>query len=161
MGNPNYEAKANPSVTPYSEASRRSNHPEASVVAVGAKAEWLTEDHPLNYPYGPGSPFAKLCEADGKVLLLGTPLNTLTILHHAESLAQVPDKRIVRYRMPVLCDGERVWVEIEHIDTSRGIVDGHSSGEYFTAIVKGYLGKGKGRSRTVGTAKSYLSKPQT
>ena len=47
----------------------RSNNPEASCVAVGAKAKWLTENHPLQYGYGPGSPFAKLCEANGKVLL--------------------------------------------------------------------------------------------
>lgn len=30
----------------------------------------------------------KLCEAEGKVLLLGAPLNTLTILHHAEAIAR-------------------------------------------------------------------------
>jgi len=47
----------------------RSNNPEASCVAVSAKAKWLTENHPLQYGYGPGSPFAKLCEANGKVLL--------------------------------------------------------------------------------------------
>jgi aminoglycoside 3-N-acetyltransferase len=29
----------------------RSDHPEASVTAVGAKAQWLTADHPLNYPF--------------------------------------------------------------------------------------------------------------
>lgn len=86
----------------------RSNHPEASVATVGAKAKWITENHPLNYPYGPGSPYAKLCQARGKVLLLGAPLNTLTILHHAEMLAHIPNKRIVRYKMPVLREGERV-----------------------------------------------------
>ena len=135
---------------------RRSDHPEASVAAVGAKAAWLTENHPLHYPYGPGSPLAKLCDAGGKVLLLGSPLNAVTVLHYAETIAQIPNKRIIRYRMPVLRKGKKVWMEIEDIDTGEGIVDGHSSGEYFTAIVKGYLGKGKGRSRTVGTAKSYL-----
>jgi len=51
----------------------RSDHPEASVVAVGAKAPWLTKDHPLHYPYGLGSPYAKLCELRGSVLLLGHP----------------------------------------------------------------------------------------
>jgi aminoglycoside 3-N-acetyltransferase len=30
----------------------RSNHPEASVAAVGAQAKWLTENHPLQYGYG-------------------------------------------------------------------------------------------------------------
>ncbi len=31
-----------------------------------------------------GGPDVKLCEVQGKVLLLGAPLTTLTILHHAE-----------------------------------------------------------------------------
>jgi len=135
---------------------RRSDHPEASVAAVGAKAEWLTEDHPLNYPYGPGSPFAKLCEAGGKVLLLGSPLNAVTILHHAETIARIPSKRVVRYKMPVLRRGKRVWVEIEDIDTGGGIVEGHSSEEYFATIVEEYLAAGKGRSGRVGAAESYL-----
>jgi len=135
---------------------RRSDHPEASVAAVGVKAEWLTEDHPLHYPYGPGSPYAKLCESGGKVLLLGAPLNTLTILHHAETLARVPNKRLVRYKMPVLREGKRVWVEIEDIDTGRGIVEGRSSEEYFVEIVREYLKTGKGHSGKVGVAPSYL-----
>jgi len=135
---------------------RRSDHPEASVVAVGAKAEWLTKDHPLNYPYGPGSPFAKLCEAGGKVLLLGSPLNAVTVLHYAETIAEIPDKRIVRYRMPILREGKRVWVEIEDIDTGEGIVEGHSNEEYFAEIVREYLASGKGRWGTVGAASSYL-----
>ena len=135
---------------------RRSDHPEASVVAVGAKAAWLTKDHPLHYPYGPGSPFAKLCEAGGKVLLLGSPLNAVTVLHYAETIAEIPDKRIVRYRMPILREGKRVWVEIEDIDTGEGIVEGHSNEEYFAEIVREYLASGKGRWGTVGAASSYL-----
>ncbi|MCD6541377.1 aminoglycoside 3-N-acetyltransferase [Candidatus Bipolaricaulota bacterium] len=135
---------------------RRSDHPEASVVAVGAKAAWLTKDHPLNYPYGPGSPFAKLCEAGGKVLLLGSPLNAVTVLHYAETIAEIPDKRIVCYRMPTLREGKRVWVEIEDIDTGEGIVEGHSNEEYFAEIVREYLASGKGRWGTVGAASSYL-----
>jgi aminoglycoside 3-N-acetyltransferase len=39
---------------------KRSANPGASVAAIGAKAEWFTADHPLDYGYGPNSPFAKL-----------------------------------------------------------------------------------------------------
>ena len=35
---------------------RRSSNPEASMAAIGARAEWLTADHPLDYGLGPGSP---------------------------------------------------------------------------------------------------------
>ncbi len=133
----------------------RSDHPEASVAAVGAKAQWLTENHPLHYPYSPGSPFAKLCAARGKALLLGAPLNTLTVLHHAETLARIPNKRTVRYKMPVLRDGQRVWVELEDIDTSRGAFD-WEGGNYFEAIAREYLASGKGRTGRVGAADSHL-----
>jgi aminoglycoside 3-N-acetyltransferase len=51
------------------------------MAAVGAKAGWLTEDQPSHHGFGPGSPLAKLVDADGQVLLLGAPLDRLTILH--------------------------------------------------------------------------------
>jgi len=61
------------------------------------------------------------------VLLLGSPLNAVTILHHAETIARVPNKRIVRYEMPILWEGKSAWVEIEDIDTGEGLVEGRSS----------------------------------
>ena len=132
----------------------RSKHPDASLVAIGALARWLTENHPLQYGYGPGSPLAKLCEVKGKVLLLGAPFNTITLLHYAEHMAKVPNKRIVRYKMPVLQDGQRIWVEIKEFDTCRGIVA--DAEEYFKKIASEYLSSGKGRSGKIGAAQSYL-----
>jgi len=132
----------------------RSDHPDGSFAAVGALARWITDDHPLQYGYGPGSPLAKLCEVKGKVLLLGAPLNTITLLHYAEHIANVPNKRIVRYKMPILRGGMRVWVEIEEYDTCRGIVG--DADEYFEIIARDYLASGKGRSGKVGAAQSYL-----
>src|SRR5437764_1831814 len=60
---------------------RRSVHPEASVVALGPRAEWLTDVHPADDGYGAQSPFARLVEAGGQVLMLGAPLETVTLLH--------------------------------------------------------------------------------
>ncbi|MEM2884829.1 MAG: aminoglycoside 3-N-acetyltransferase [Thermoproteota archaeon] len=132
----------------------RSCHPDGSFAAVGVLARWITEGHPLQYGYGPGSPLEKLCEVGGKVLLLGAPLNSVTLLHYAEHVANVPNKRVVRYKMPILQDGKRAWVEIEEFDTCRGIVA--NAEEYFEAIVREYLSSGKGRSGNVGAARSYL-----
>jgi aminoglycoside 3-N-acetyltransferase len=132
----------------------RSSHPDGSFAAVGALARWITEDHPLQYGYGPGSPLAKLCEVGGKVLLLGAPLNAITLLHYAEHMADVPNKRIVRYKMPILRNGQRTWVEIEEFDTCKGIVDNAS--EYFEAIMQDYLLHGKFSSGKVGAVRSYL-----
>ena len=133
----------------------RSNNPDAGVAALGAKAPWITSDHPLQYGYGPGSPYDKLCQLGGKVLLLGAPLNSLTILHHAEHLARIPNKRIVRYKWPLLQGGKRVWVDIEEFDTGAGIVD-WSEGDYFERIALDFMSEGNGSSGKVGAAESLL-----
>jgi aminoglycoside 3-N-acetyltransferase len=135
---------------------RRSEHPDGSFAAVGARADWLIQHHPLQYGYGPGSPLAKLCETRGKVLLLGAPLDTLTVLHHAEHLAQVPNKRVVRYQMPVSQGGQRVWVTVEEFDTDVGIVDWRGPEPLFATIARQFLESGQGLSGKVGLAQSYL-----
>ncbi len=133
----------------------RSSHPEGSFVAIGRLAQHITENQPWQYGYGTGSPLAKLCNAGGKVLLLGAPLDTITLLHYAEFLADVPNKRVINYKMPVMQKGKRVWVDLEEYDTSRGIAEWQGE-DYFTTIGKGYLLSGKGSSGKVGGAQSYL-----
>ena len=133
----------------------KSNHPEARIAAVGAKAKWITSEHPLKYGYGLGSPLAKLCEIGGKVLLLGAPLDTLTILHHAEHIAAIADKRIERFKWPMMVSGKRQWVEIEQYDTSTGIVD-WPEGDYFTKISEEYLKLNRCKIGVVGAARSHL-----
>ena len=132
----------------------RSNHPDNSFAAVGALARWITENHPLQYGHGPGSPLAKLCEVGGKVLLLGAPFSTITLLHYAEHMAEVPNKMTVQFKMPVLRDGKRIWVEIEEFDTCGGILPGAK--EYFKKIPLEYLSSGRGHSGKVGAAQSHL-----
>ena len=53
--------------------------------------------------------------------MLGAPLDTITLLHHAEHLADIPGKRVVRYRrlMPSP-DGPR-WVDFEEFDTAEPV----------------------------------------
>jgi aminoglycoside 3-N-acetyltransferase len=135
---------------------QRSDHPTASVVALGAGAQYLTENHPLAYGYGAGSPFDKLCRRRGKVLLLGSPLNTVTLLHYAEHIAPLPNKRVFVAKAPMLVDGTRTWVEFEEYDTCEGIVPGESSENYFGQIVAAYLMTGRGREGRVGDAHAYL-----
>jgi aminoglycoside 3-N-acetyltransferase len=133
----------------------RSAHPDCSFAAVGKLAEWVTRDHPLQYGHGPGSPLAKLCEAQGRVLLLGTPFTTLTLLHYAEHMADVPAKAIVRYRAPLLRDGRRQWVDIEEFDTCQLVGQWEGDG-YFKMIPEEALRRGIGHCGTVGAACSYL-----
>jgi aminoglycoside 3-N-acetyltransferase len=135
----------------------RSAHPEASVVAVGPRAGWLTAAHPQQDAYGEGSPFARLVEAGGQVLLLGAPLETTTLLHHAEAIARVPDKRRVTFRIPVAEDGRVVERTYTDIDTTDGALPYEETGEDpFAVIVRAALDAGIGVSGPVGQAESHL-----
>ena len=129
----------------------RSENPENSMVAVGERAEWLMRDHPMNYGYGVGSPLAKLVEVNGKVLILGAPLDKITLLHHAENIAKMRNKNVVRYQCPILRDDKKVWIEVEDYDTG----DPHD--DYtFGEIVQAYLSVSKVQQGLVGNAPSYL-----
>jgi aminoglycoside 3-N-acetyltransferase/aminoglycoside 3-N-acetyltransferase-2 len=102
---------------------KRSGHPDASMAAIGPLADALVSDHPLQSAYGPGSPLERFIQRGGKVLLLGAPLDAVTVLHYSEAIAEIPNKRRVRLEMPILApQGEKVWVPIEDWD-SNGITD--------------------------------------
>lgn len=133
----------------------RSGNPGASVVALGAEAAWFTADHPLDYGYGEGSPLAKLVKTGGKVLMLGAPLDTLTLLHHAEHLAQIPGKRIRRIEVPLATPAGTQWRMIEEFDTGDPIVAGLAE-DYFAEIVTEFLAGGQGRQGLIGAAPSLL-----
>lgn len=132
----------------------RSRNPGASMAAIGGRAAWFTADHAMDYGYGPQSPLGKLVEAGGKTLFLGCPWDKMTLLHHAEHLAQFSPKRIRRYESPLLIDGKTAWRWFEEFDTSNspdGLAD-----DYFIELVTDFLATGKGRRGTVGTAPSLL-----
>lgn len=133
----------------------RSASPGASCVALGGRAAWYVADHALDYGYGSASPFARLVEAGGKVLMLGAPLDTMTLLHHAEHLARIANKRVLRYEAPILVDGQTVWRWFEEFDTSRPVVEGLAD-DYFAEIVTAYLASGEGRRGLVGDAEAVL-----
>lgn len=137
------------------QGARRSGNPGASLVALGAQAEWFTADHPLDYGYGEGSPLAKLVAAKGKVLRLGAPLDTLTLLHHAEHLADIPGKRIRRIEVPFATPDGTQWRMIEEFDTGDPIVEGLAE-DYFAGIVTEFLASGEGEQGLVGAAESVL-----
>jgi len=134
---------------------RRSGNPGASVAALGARAEWLTADHPLDYGYGPGTPLARLVEAKGKVLMLGAPLDTMTLLHHAEHLAKLPGKRVIRVEVPFATPQGTDWRMIEEFDTSEPCVATLPE-NFIERIVGDYLATGAGRQGKVGAADSVL-----
>ncbi|CEF28516.1 Aminoglycoside 3'-N-acetyltransferase [Xenorhabdus nematophila str. Websteri] len=113
----------------------RSQNPGASVVAIGNNAEFFTENHSLNYGYGNDSPFSKLVACQGKVLMIGAPYDTMSLLHHAEHLANIPNKRIRKMLIPLLKNDHVEWVKIEEFDTVEPVCAQFHEG-YFKDIVE-------------------------
>lgn len=92
------------------------DNPSGRFGARGRLAEALLEDAPWHDYFGPSAPLDRFCRNGGRILRLGANLDTTNVLHYAEYLADVPNKRRVRrhYR----CQ-DRV--------PRRGVTDGVSS----------------------------------
>ena len=137
-----------------------SGHPEAGVAAVGPLAGEITASHPYDDAYGAGTPYARLVELGGRVAMLGAPLETVTLVHHAEAVAEVPGKRRVSYGMPVLVDGERVWRTFSDIDTGEGALPYErllgEDEDYIEHIARSALAAGIGSSGPVGEGTAHL-----
>ena len=165
---PAFDAAANPQ--PYAEfgalnrficshpAVRRSAHPDASFAAIGRLADEITRDHPLVEGYGPESPLGRIVRAQGRVLLLGAGLDAVTVLHHAEVLADIPAKRRVTYEVPLSTPAGKRWVRAENFDTN-GILDEFAvpgRPDAVECIARDYVESGHGRRGRVGGAGCYL-----
>lgn len=132
-----------------------STNPEGRVAARGRLAVHLTEHQPWNDYFGPESPLAKLLGAGGRVLRMGADPDTVTLIHHAEYLAELPAKRRVRrHRRVATPSGPEIRL-VEGLDDSLGIVD-HQGEDYFSVITRSYLATGRARVGLVGSAPSEL-----
>lgn len=132
-----------------------SDHPEGRFAASGRRAVELTEDVPWDDYYGPGSPLDRLVGLDGKVLRLGADPDTVTLIHHAEALVDLPGlRRVRRHRLVQGPDGPVVRV-VETLDDSDGIVP-VAGEDYFVTILRAYLAEGRARIGRVGAAASEL-----
>ena len=136
-------------------AALRSASPGPSMTALGAKARWLIDPHPLDYGYGPGTPLARLVEAGGKVMMIGAPWETMTLLHHAEHLADIPGKRIVRWDVPFAAPDGVIWRTVEEFDTGNPVVDGLED-EYFEQVVCDFVAQGGGLQGMIGSAPTLV-----
>jgi len=129
---------------------RVNDHAAARFGAAGPQSIELLEPVPLHDYYGPGSVLARFTELEGQVLRLGADLDTVTLTHWAEYLANVPNKRRVRIRY-VRADLGEQW--IEGLDDSEGIKD---EGDYFPQILVDFLAAGKARVGPVGRCTAEL-----
>lgn len=102
----------------------RSSHPQASVAAIGARAADIVRRQTLGFAVGRTSPFGRLNDLGGHILLVGVGHDRNTFLHYAETLTPRPRLKVRRFPQDV--DGERVWVETLDV--------GNDNGRYFPAI---------------------------
>ena len=133
-----------------------SDHPEGRFAARGRDAAEFVSEVPWDDYFGPGSPLDRLVRQGGVVLRLGADLDTVTLLHLAEYLADVPGKRRVRRQRLVAAPGGPRLRVVEALDDEHGIVDVPGE-DYFSAIVRTYLAAGRAvATGTVGGAGAEL-----
>lgn len=134
----------------------RSANPGTGIAAIGAHAAELTDGHRLDDGFGAGTPYARLVEAGGQVVLLGAPLRTVSVLHHAEAIARAR-KRWTTYRLPL---ADRGWVAIREIDVWRGAYPYEdvlpAGAAPLGVITAAALCAGVGRRGAVGEATAHL-----
>jgi aminoglycoside N3'-acetyltransferase len=132
-----------------------SDHPEGRFGARGRLAEALLSVVPWDDYYGPGSPLERLVEAHGLVLRLGADRDTVTLIHYAEYLADVPNKRRV-LRQPRVRGAHGPQSRSVHcLDDSDGIVN-YPGEDYFAQILDAFLAATASPRGLVGQARAEL-----
>lgn len=92
----------------------RSCHPQFSYTALDTNAGTLTQRHPHDNRFGPGSPLGWLIDVGGKVALLGAPHDTMSLFQLTQTL--VGDCPAVEKAAPMMMDGARQWARYSDID---------------------------------------------
>lgn len=130
--------------------SKRSVHPTHSIVAIGKDAEYYTSEHYKDTtPFGIHSPYYRLIERRGKVVLFGTGINSLTMVHVCEDLLgddcpnNIYNKKI--YKIPCINEiGETVVVSTKCHNPLKSI------GRDLEPYVQGLIDEGIVVSRKIG-----------
>ena len=102
-----------------------------------------------------GSALDRFVALDGKILLLGSDHDTVTFLHYVEHVADIPDKRVACFKVPIVEDGVRVWRDMKEYDTADG-VHANWPDRFFARLVDSYLMASQNRGGRVGAARCHL-----
>jgi aminoglycoside 3-N-acetyltransferase len=128
----------------------------ARFVVWGKLAPYLISEQPWDYGYGRGSALERFAAAGGRILLLGCDHDTVTFLHYAEHIVEIPGKRVARYQVPIDENGARVWRPMEEFDTSDQGAHPNWPDRFFARIVDTYLAQTKNEGGRVGDAPCFL-----
>ncbi|MGX6607210.1 aminoglycoside N(3)-acetyltransferase [Micromonosporaceae bacterium Da 78-11] len=98
----------------------RSDHPQVSFAAVGARAAEIVSDHQLEDGLGERSPLGALYRLDGRVLLLGCGHTSNTSLHLAEVRRPSPPQHTTGSSIRLPGDGPGRWMTWSEVDVDSG-----------------------------------------
>ena len=125
-------------------------------VAWGKHTEYLFSAQPWSYAFGHDSALERFVALDGKILLLGCDHDTVTFLHYVEHIADIPDKRVARFKVPVLEHGRRVWRDMEEFDSSGDGAHPNWPDRFFAKLVDTLLSRSGNDGGRVGNATCHL-----
>ena len=135
--------------------SRVNPHP-ARFVVWGRQTDHLLSRQPWDYAFGRDSALDRFVKLDGRILLLGSDHDTVTFLHYAEHVADLPGRRIARFKVPVMENGARVWRDMAEVDTGGDGAHANWPDRFFALLVDGFLSATGNRGGLVGDAQSHL-----
>ena len=135
--------------------SRVNPHP-ARFVAWGGAVDRLFASQPWDFAFGAGSALERFLVLDGRILLLAPDHDTVTFLHYVEHTADIADRRIARFKVPVLERGARVWREMKEYDTSGDGAHANWPDRFFARIVDTFLARTGNPGGYVGAALCHL-----
>ena len=128
----------------------------ARFVVWGRHAVHLTSGQPWNFAFGDGSLLDRFVALKGKILLLGCDHDTVTFLHYAEHVVDIPGKRVARFKVPIDDNGTRVWRDMEEFDTADAGAHPNWPPRFFARVVDTYLRQSGNTGARVGDAESVL-----
>ena len=131
------------------------NEHVARFVAWGRHASHLVSSTPWDYAFGAGSALDRFAGLDGRILLLGCDHDTVTFLHYAEHVVDIPDKRVARFKVPVDHHGTRVWRDMAEFDTAEA-AHANWPDRFFSRTVDTYLQRTNNPGGRVGDAHCFL-----
>jgi aminoglycoside 3-N-acetyltransferase len=132
------------------------NHHVARFAVWGANAPHLISYQPWDFPFGRGSALERFVTLNGKILLIGCDHDNVTFLHYAEHILDVADLRIVTMEVPWLENGQRVWKEVQEVDTSGAGAHPNWPERFFAQIINKHLAMTQNRGGRVGHAHCFL-----
>ena len=130
-------------------------HP-ARFVVWGRESDYLLSHQPWDYAFGPHSLLERFVQLNGKILLLGCDHDTVTFLHYAEHIVEIPGKRVAHFKVPVMEGGRRVWRAMEEFNTAGDGVHPSWPDRFFASLVDTHLEETGNRGGLVGRAPSHL-----